>query len=234
MRRGTSFRSALHQTCDDSPAPLKRRTSKNVKTLTFSFGGKPFYVFHRRRFLSAQYTLAGRTSDQWVFSYSHHITKPTGCQSLFCKISAFFVYYDEQFDNQPHLAAEWKDFFVLKSDFYYDLPKELIAQHPLDQRDHSRLMTLSKQTGEIGHYHFYDLESILRPGDLLVVNNSRVIPARIYGHKKDTGSHVEFLLLEQKEQDVWEILVKPGKKAKMGVRYTFGDGLLEAERAISE
>ena len=118
---------------------------------------------------------------------------------------------------------------LLKSDFYYDLPKELIAQHPLDKRDHSRLMTLSKETGEIGHHHFYDLASILRPGDLLVVNNSRVIPARIYGHKKDTGSHVEFLLLEQKETDVWEILVKPGKKAKMGVRYTFGDGLLEAE-----
>ncbi len=118
---------------------------------------------------------------------------------------------------------------MLKSDFYYDLPKELIAQHPLPQRDHSRLMTLNKETGEIGHHHFYDIEQLLRPGDLLVVNNSRVIPARIYGTKKDTGSHVEFLLLEQKEQDVWEILVKPGKKAKLGVQYVFGDGLLEAE-----
>lgn len=118
---------------------------------------------------------------------------------------------------------------MLKSDFYYDLPKELIAQHPLPQRDHSRLMTLNKETGEIGHHHFYDIEQLLRPGDLLVVNNSRVIPARIYGTKKDTGSHVEFLLLEQKEQDVWEILVKPGKKAKLGVQYIFGDGLLEAE-----
>lgn len=118
---------------------------------------------------------------------------------------------------------------MLKSDFYYDLPKELIAQHPLPQRDHSRLMALNKETGEIGHHHFYDIEQLLRPGDLLVVNNSRVIPARIYGTKKDTGSHVEFLLLEQKEQDVWEILVKPGKKAKLGVQYVFGDGLLEAE-----
>lgn len=118
---------------------------------------------------------------------------------------------------------------MLKSDFYYDLPKELIAQHPLPQRDHSRLMTLNKETGEIGHHYFYDIEQLLRPGDLLVVNNSRVIPARIYGTKKDTGSHVEFLLLEQKEQDVWEILVKPGKKAKLGVQYIFGDGLLEAE-----
>ena len=118
---------------------------------------------------------------------------------------------------------------MLRSDFYYDLPKELIAQHPLDQRDHSRLMTLDRKTGEISHRHFYDLPSLLKPGDLLVVNNSRVIPARIYGTKKDTGSHVEFLLLEQKEQDVWEILVKPGKKAKLGVQYTFGDGLLEAE-----
>ncbi len=97
------------------------------------------------------------------------------------------------------------------------------------ERDHSRLMTLDKETGAIGHRHFYDIEQLLRPGDLLVVNNSRVIPARIYGYKKDTGSHVEFLLLEQKEQDVWEILVKPGKKAKLGVRYVFGDGLLEAE-----
>lgn len=118
---------------------------------------------------------------------------------------------------------------MLKSDFYYDLPKELIAQHPLPQRDHSRLMYLNKESGEISHYHFYDIEQLLRPGDLLVVNNSRVIPARIYGSKKDTGSHVEFLLLEQKEQDVWEILVKPGKKAKLGVQYIFGDGLLEAE-----
>ena len=116
-----------------------------------------------------------------------------------------------------------------KSDFYYDLPHELIAQHPLPQRDHSRLMSLNRETGEIGHYHFYDIENLLRPGDLLVVNNSRVIPARIYGFKKDTGSHVEFLLLEQKAEDTWEILVKPGKKAKMGVKYTFGDGLLEAE-----
>lgn len=118
---------------------------------------------------------------------------------------------------------------MLKSDFYYDLPKELIAQHPLPQRDHSRLMYLNKESGEISHHHFYDIEQLLRPGDLLVVNNSRVIPARIYGIKKDTGSHVEFLLLEQKEQDVWEILVKPGKKAKLGVQYVFGDGLLEAE-----
>ena len=105
-----------------------------------------------------------------------------------------------------------------KSDFYYDLPHELIAQHPLPQRDHSRLMSLNRETGEIGHYHFYDIENLLRPGDLLVVNNSRVIPARIYGFKKDTGSHVEFLLLEQKAEDTWEILVKPGKKAKVGVK----------------
>ena len=117
-----------------------------------------------------------------------------------------------------------------KSDFYYDLPHELIAQTPArPQRDHSRLMSLNRETGEIGHYHFYDIENLLRPGDLLVVNNSRVIPARIYGFKKDTGSHVEFLLLEQKAEDTWEVLVKPGKKAKMGVKYTFGDGLLEAE-----
>ena len=115
------------------------------------------------------------------------------------------------------------------SDFYFDLPEELIAQHPADQRDHSRLMHLNRETGEIEHKHFYDVIDLLEPGDLLVLNNSRVIPARLIGEREDTYSPIEFLLLKQKDLDVWEILVRPGKHAKIGKRFVFGGGLLKAE-----
>ncbi|WP_069989117.1 tRNA preQ1(34) S-adenosylmethionine ribosyltransferase-isomerase QueA [Massilioclostridium coli] len=114
------------------------------------------------------------------------------------------------------------------SDFYFDLPQELIAQTPIEPRDHSRMLVLSRETGEITHKHFYDVIDYLNEGDTLIVNDSRVLPARIYGEKVDTGSKIEFLLLEQKQQDVWEILCKPGKKAKPGVRFNFHN-LLEAE-----
>lgn len=115
------------------------------------------------------------------------------------------------------------------SDFYFDLPEELIAQHPADQRDHSRLMHLNRETGEVEHKHFYDVIDLLEPGDLLVLNNSRVIPARLIGEREDTHSPIEFLLLKQKDLDVWEILVRPGKHAKIGKRFVFGGGLLKAE-----
>ena len=114
------------------------------------------------------------------------------------------------------------------SDFNYDLPQELIAQTPLDRRDGSRLMTLDKTTGEIGHHHFYDLPPCLRPGDCLVLNNSRVLPARLIGHRP-TGGAVEILLLVDKGGDVWECLVRPGKKLREGARVTFGEGQLQAE-----
>lgn len=116
-----------------------------------------------------------------------------------------------------------------KSDFYYDLPEELIAQEPLAQRDMSRLMTLDRVTGAVGHHHFYDIESMLNPGDCLILNDSRVLPARIYGVKEVTGGHIEFLLLNQKSRDEWEVLLKPGRIAKPGARFVFGDGLLKAE-----
>ena len=114
-------------------------------------------------------------------------------------------------------------------DFYYDLPEELIAQTPVEPRDASRLMTLDKTTGTIGHYHFRDIVDLLREGDCLILNDSRVLPARIYGVKEDTGAHVEFLLLENKGNDRWEALAGPGKKARKGSRFTFGDGLLRCE-----
>lgn len=114
------------------------------------------------------------------------------------------------------------------SDFYYDLPKELIAQTPVEPRDSSRLMLLDRNTGEIDHKHFYDIIDSLNPGDLLVANDSRVLPARIYGIKDDTGARVEFLLLSQITGNRWEALCKPGKKAKEGTSFTFGDGLLKA------
>lgn len=116
-----------------------------------------------------------------------------------------------------------------KSDFFYDLPKELIAQHPIEPRDSSRMMVLNKNSDTIEHKHFYDICDYLRPGDCLILNNTRVLPARIYGTKKDTGAHVEFLLLNQLEKDTWETLAGPGKRAKEGACFTFGDGLLSCE-----
>ncbi len=114
-------------------------------------------------------------------------------------------------------------------DFWYDLPQELIAQDPLEDRSASRLMVLDKVTGEATHRHFRDILEYLRPGDCLVLNNTRVIPARLYGIKPDTGAKVEVLLLKRKENDIWETLVKPGKKMRPGATVSFGDGLLVAE-----
>lgn len=114
-------------------------------------------------------------------------------------------------------------------DFYYDLPKELIAQTPLEPRDSSRLMILNKKTGAVEHKHFYNVIDYLNPGDCLVLNDSRVLPARLYGVKEDTGAKVEFLLLTHREGDVWEVLTGPGKRAKPGTRFVFGNGLLHAE-----
>ena len=111
-------------------------------------------------------------------------------------------------------------------DFYYDLPEELIAQTPLDQRDASRLLTLDKRTGARQHMHFYELPTLLKPGDCLVINDTKVIPARLFGVKEDTGAKIEVLLLKRREHDIWETLVKPGKKAKPGTRIVFGEGLL--------
>lgn len=115
------------------------------------------------------------------------------------------------------------------SDFNFDLPEELIAQTPIEPRDHSRLMVLDKATGAIEHRHFYDIIDYLTPEDCLVLNDSRVLPARIYGVKEGTGARVEFLLLENKGNDTWEALAGPGKKAKPGSRFVFGEGLLKGE-----
>ena len=115
------------------------------------------------------------------------------------------------------------------SDFYYDLPKELIAQDPLEDRSSSRLLHLSMKDGSIEHRHFTDILEYLHEGDCLVINDTRVIPARLYGHKEETGALIEILLLKRKENDTWECLVKPGKKARPGARITFGDGILKGE-----
>ncbi|MGN1481158.1 tRNA preQ1(34) S-adenosylmethionine ribosyltransferase-isomerase QueA [Porcipelethomonas sp.] len=116
-----------------------------------------------------------------------------------------------------------------KSDFYYDLPEELIAQTPVEPRNSSRLMKINRETGEIVHTHFYNLCNYLKKGDLMVLNDSRVLPARLYGEKAGTGSFIEFLLLEQKGDKVWEIICRPGKKAKTGTEFSFGDGKLKAK-----
>ena len=115
------------------------------------------------------------------------------------------------------------------SDFFYDLPPELIAQKPLSVRSSSRLMRLDKNTGEINHTRFDDIINHINEGDCLVLNDTRVIPARLYGVKEGSGGKIEFLLLTRHEKDVWEVILKPGKKAKPGARFVFGDGLLTAE-----
>ena len=115
------------------------------------------------------------------------------------------------------------------SDFYYDLPQELIAQDPLKKRSDSRLMHLDRKTGQICHQHFTDILRWLHPGDCLVINDTKVIPARLFGRKEDTDAHIEILLLKRRDKDVWETLVKPGKKAKPGTKLIFGDGRLKGE-----
>lgn len=115
-----------------------------------------------------------------------------------------------------------------KSDFYFDLPEELIAQDPLEDRSSSRLLVLDKETGETSHHIFKEVINYLNPGDCLVLNNTKVIPARLIGHKEDTGAAIEVLLLKRKENDIWETLVKPGKKCKPGTKIVFGEGLLHA------
>ena len=114
-------------------------------------------------------------------------------------------------------------------DFYYDLPQELIAQDPLEDRSSSRLMVLDKITGEVEHRHFKDITEYLRPGDCLVINNTKVIPARLYGVKEGTEAKIEILLLKRKENDIWETRVKPGKKCKIGTKIVFGEGILTGE-----
>lgn len=112
------------------------------------------------------------------------------------------------------------------ADFYFDLPQELIAQDPLEERSSSRLLVLNKDTGAMEHRHFYDILDYLNPGDCLVLNNTKVIPARLYGVREGTGAAIEILLLKRRENNVWETLVRPGKKARPGTRIIFGDGLL--------
>lgn len=115
------------------------------------------------------------------------------------------------------------------SDFYYDLPKELIAQDPLENRSDSRLMVVDRKTGEITHKHFYNILDYVNQGDCLVINDTKVIPARLMGVKEDTGASIEVLLLKRREEKLWETLVKPGKKARVGARISFGGGLLSGE-----
>lgn len=114
-------------------------------------------------------------------------------------------------------------------DFYYDLPQELIAQRPLENRSSSRLLTLSRESGEIAHRHFRDIIEYLNPGDCLVMNNTRVIPACLYGVKEGTGGKIEFLLLKRIDINTWNVILRPGKRARAGARFSFGDGLLRAE-----
>lgn len=118
---------------------------------------------------------------------------------------------------------------LLKSDFWYDLPEELIAQHPIERRDMSRMLVIDKHTGRYTDRHFCDVTEYIKPGDCLVLNDTRVFPARIYGVNAKSGGAMEFLLLNPRGDDVWEVLAKPGRRAVAGKKFTFGDGCLEAE-----
>lgn len=132
-------------------------------------------------------------------------------------------------DISDFLCYKYLMLKLLKSDFFYELPQELIAQSPAERRDVSRLLKIDRKSGNAEHGFFYDITKYLKKGDLLVMNDSRVFPARIHGVKEGTGSFMEFLLLEQKGDRLWEILVRPGRKAKPGARFSFGGGLLKAE-----
>ena len=125
--------------------------------------------------------------------------------------------------------AENKELGLSTSDYYFDLPEELIAQDPMEKRDECRLLIVDKKTGETEHHKFNEIINYLEPGDCLVLNNTKVIPARLLGEKEGTGAAVEILLLKRKEADVWETLVKPGKKLRPGARVSFGGGILKAE-----
>lgn len=126
--------------------------------------------------------------------------------------------------NEETISTGWK-----KSDFYFELPQELIAQDPLEDRSSSRLLVLDQESGGVSHHVFREIIDFLEPGDCLVLNNTKVIPARLLGEREGTGAHVEVLLLKRRENDVWETLVKPGKKCRPGTRLVFGGGLLKAE-----
>ena len=128
------------------------------------------------------------------------------------------------------IVNEKKPTDLLTSDFYYELPEEQIAQHPCEQRDHSRLMVIDRESGNVEHKYFYDIVDYLREGDVLVINDSKVIPARLYGHSEGREeASLELLLLRQHNLDEWECLVKPGKRAKIGSRAVFGGGILRSE-----
>ena len=131
--------------------------------------------------------------------------------------------------NTILIKLESREIIMKLRDFTYELPEELIAQTPIEKRDESRLLVLDKSTGEIEHKVFKDIIGYLSPNDCLVLNETKVIPARLYGVKKDTGGAIEFVLLKDKGNDVWEVLTKPGRKALPGVKFIFGDGKLEAE-----
>lgn len=133
-------------------------------------------------------------------------------------------------EGQEADGLKCRDVGVLrKADFYFDLPQELIAQDPLEDRSSSRLLVLDKETGKTAHHVFREIVDFLEPGDCLVLNNTKVIPARLLGEREGTGAHVEVLLLKRGEGDVWETLVRPGKKCRPGTRLSFGNGLLKAE-----
>ena len=125
--------------------------------------------------------------------------------------------------------SENKEIGLSTADYYFDLPQELIAQDPLLRRDECRLLTVDKKTGEVEHHVFSEIINYLEPGDCLVLNNTKVIPARLLGVKEETGAAVEILLLKRRGADLWECLVKPGKKLRPGARVSFGDGILTAE-----
>lgn len=158
------------------------------------------------------------------------IIAPAASTLLFINVIITFLYFDVN-NLMLYFFKENAIIFMENmktSNFFYELPEELIAQTPVEPRNASRLLKVSRETGEIQHSHFYNLCNYLKKGDLLVLNNSRVLPARLYGEKDENGTFIEFLLLEQKGNMLWEIICRPGKKAKVGTSFSFGGGKLHA------
>ena len=179
-----------------------------------------------------QQNLSGtRHHNRFVRSGWNTFTKQTAAYQLLPDIT---LVYSGQilYDGSEHFIRNIKHRQVIHmqlKDFYYELPQELIAQSPAQKRDMSRLLVMNRKTGQTEHRHFYELKNYLVPGDCLVINNTRVIPARLLGEREDTGGRIEFVLLKKRGDDIWEVLLKPGRRAKPGSRFVFGSGILKAE-----
>ena len=205
---------------------MNRQTRINAAE-RFIFGILPLQKdLKRSRRPSALGSCKMRLYRNYMYS-THIIAYLFASVNNFCKIQTQILHKK---GYNMAIVNEKKPTDLKTSDFYYDLPERLIAQHPMEKRDTSRLMVIDRESTEVAHKHFYDIIDYLNEGDVLVINDSKVIPARLYGHAEGREeAKLELLLLRQHDLDCWECLVKPGKRARLGSRSVFGDGILVGE-----